>query len=114
MARRPDDSGTFKFLVEDIRSKAGGKDFSNDYLEQRRTLLESVEAGRKLEEEVERIELRLDKMARQGALEQAFDRIKALEDERQQRRGIFRFLKGLVLAAAGAVAASLMERHSKG
>jgi hypothetical protein len=111
MARRNDDSGTFKFLVEEIRAKAGGKDFQNDYLEQRRTLLESVEAGRKLEEEVERIELRLDKMARQQTVEQLFDRIKALEDERKRRRSVMQFLKGLVLAAAGAVAASLMERH---
>lgn len=111
MARLPDDSGTFKFLVEDIRAREGGKDFQNDWLQHRRTLLESVEAGRKLEDEVERIELRLDKMARQGALDQAFDRIKALEDERNQRRGILRFLKGLVLAAAGAVTASLLARH---
>ena len=107
-----EDSGTYRLLSLDIKDRKD-KDttWENDYREHRRTLLESVEAGRRLEEEYERLDRKLDSKASQRAIDDAFARIKELEDARQRQSGVLQFFKAMVLLAAGAVMSAFVQRH---
>jgi hypothetical protein len=111
-----EDSGTFKFLalrLKDQDDRATTRE--DDYLMQRRTILESVEAGRKLEVAIDRVERSLDSKISEVHMEKVYARIAALERAQETRNTVFGgvagALKALAMVAAGAVATAILDHH---
>lgn len=111
-----EDTGNFKLLSAGLRVRSDRvTSRQDDYVEQRRTLLESVEAGRQLEERVDMLERREPRYARNAAIEQLECRIAELERNQKLQRGLFMgvggFLKAILIAAAGSAVTYFVERH---
>jgi hypothetical protein len=111
-----EDSGTFKFLALRIQERDDrATTREDDYIEQRRTILESVEAGRKLEESHERMKRTLDSKVSEAQMEKVYARIASLERSQETRNTVFGgvagALKALAMVAAGAVATAILGRH---
>ena len=95
---------TFAGTLTGIERLRNSRQSDDDWIEWKRVLIESAKAGAELERIVSRMELRLQKLASQTALDGISARVKELEDAARRRD---RWGEKL-LKAAGAVGVTLL------
>lgn len=99
MSSEPDDTFASTLTgINELRSKYGG----DDWPEWRRTVVDAVRAGERLEREVQSLRLKTNGFAKAEAYQGLSDRIKVLEGDRKIRNSVGKymadFIKALIVA----------------